>query len=309
MKWHEYKTPYQEACVFEGTAMPESDWLDSRLELLKLGRYDLQIYSRCRSSLSWNELRRPYYNVYPSVASSLAKTTLEVPCKTVIDAMKFLPEHLSVRYQVGHELNVGNGAIGDFFVSRHDNTVLVDDLDSIPAAPSGRDSITLYVCDATVCPDTIYANGKTVISKPYTYYAMVLDSGKSVEDMVQAIQSRYTVPKIVNDLSMAALRTVMCLALLTSDSEVVSPVVLNAHREKFEKTGDPKYIEKAAKRGVVGWEVGRDIEVGPHYRRPHFGIRWTGKGAAEPKLVPVKGSIVHRKKIGDVPTGYLGQYA
>ena len=31
-----------------------------------------------------------------------------------------------------------------------------------------------------------------------------------------------------------------------------------------------KYVAKAHRRGKVGWNVGRRIEVAPHFRRPHM---------------------------------------
>ena len=47
------------------------------------------------------------------------------------------------------------------------------------------------------------------------------------------------------------------------------------------------------------------MECAPHFRRPHFAIRWTGKGGAVPRMVPVKGSVVKRQLATDVPTGYM----
>jgi len=65
-----------------------------------------------------------------------------------------------------------------------------------------------------------------------------------------------------------------------------------------------RLVAKAQRRGKVGWNVGRQIEVTPHVRRPHFAIRWTERGRAVPKLVPVKGSVVHRQLAEKVPTGF-----
>ena len=50
-----------------------------------------------------------------------------------------------------------------------------------------------------------------------------------------------------------------------------------------------KYVDKAHRRGKVGWNVGRHIEVAPHYRRPHMALVWTGTGRAVPKIVPTAG--------------------
>ncbi|MFH1923922.1 MAG: hypothetical protein ABIP48_29025 [Planctomycetota bacterium] len=56
----------------------------------------------------------------------------------------------------------------------------------------------------------------------------------------------------------------------------IEPDVLSKDRPRFEQTGDEKYVTKAHRRGKVGWNVGRQIEVAPHYRRPHMALVWTG---------------------------------
>ncbi len=101
------------------------------------------------------------------------------------------------------------------------------------------------------------------------------------------------------------LRLCVAIALLSNDPGLVIPEVLNADQDKYAATGDLKYVEKAKRRGVVGWSVGRDIESCPHYRRPHLAIRHTGPGRTVPRIVPVKGSVVHREKVTQVPTGYI----
>lgn len=96
-----------------------------------------------------------------------------------------------------------------------------------------------------------------------------------------------------------------CLCLLDSDSGLLDRVVMSADRDKFEKSNDEKYVSRAEKRGIVGWDVGRGVEVMPHFRRPHFAIRWMGtRPNLSPHIRPVKGSVVHRDKIVEMPTGY-----
>ncbi len=92
--------------------------------------------------------------------------------------------------------------------------------------------------------------------------------------------------------------------LLENDPEIVSPDVLSKDRDKFDRTGEQKYVDKAHRRGKVGWDVGRHVEVAPHYRRPHMALVWTGRGRAVPKIVPRRGTIVHRQAVELVPTGF-----
>ena len=47
------------------------------------------------------------------------------------------------------------------------------------------------------------------------------------------------------------------LCLLKNDPEIVAPDVLADDRAKYDQTEDRKYIEKARRRGKVGWDVRR----------------------------------------------------
>ena len=62
--------------------------------------------------------------------------------------------------------------------------------------------------------------------------------------------------------------------------------MLSKDKSEFEQTGDETYVAKAHRRGKVGWNVDRQIEVIPHYGRPHLMLAWTGKGRAVPRVVP-----------------------
>ncbi len=47
----------------------------------------------------------------------------------------------------------------------------------------------------------------------------------------------------------------------------------------------------------MGWNVGRHIEVALHYWRLDVALAWTGHGVAVPKIVPRRGSVVHRELV------------
>ena len=75
---------------------------------------------------------------------------------------------------------------------------------------------------------------------------------------------------------MDCIRLCCSLCLLENDPEIISPDVLADDREKFEASGDHKYIDKAHRHGKVGWDVGKHIEV-----IPITGVRtwpWCGPG-------------------------------
>jgi hypothetical protein len=111
---------------------------------------------------------------------------------------------------------------------------------------------------------------------------------------------------IPDELVTDCIRLCCSLCLQGNDPEIISPDVLAEDRLKYEESGDEKYIDKARRRGKVGWDVGRQIEVIPHYRRPHIALMWTGPGRAVPRIVPRRGSVVHRDVVEKLPSGFGG---
>ncbi|MGO8752572.1 MAG: hypothetical protein ACLQNE_42070 [Thermoguttaceae bacterium] len=74
--------------------------------------------------------------------------------------------------------------------------------------------------------------------------------------------------------------------LLENDPSISSPDVPADDRAKCEASGDQKYVDKAHRQGKVGWDVGKHIEVIPHYRRPQMASVWTDRGRAVPRVIP-----------------------
>lgn len=105
------------------------------------------------------------------------------------------------------------------------------------------------------------------------------------------------------------LRLCVAVCLLAHDPSIVQPDVLADDRRRFDESTDPaerqRLVDKARKRGIVGWRIGEEYETIPHIRRPHFALFHTGKGRTVPRILPVKGCVVHRQKLTEVPTGYI----
>ena len=141
----------------------------------------------------------------------------------------------------------------------------------------------------------------------YTYRNFRREQGVTVEEALGELRSDGLAElgvQIPNALVTDCVRLCRSLCLLESDPTVISPDVLSKDRGKCDDTGDEKYIDKAHRRGKVGWDVGRHIEVIPHYRRPHMTLVWTGTGRAVPRIVPRRGSVVHREVVEKVPSGW-----
>jgi len=95
---------------------------------------------------------------------------------------------------------------------------------------------------------------------------------------------------------------------MAADPELVVPDVLADDKVKYAQSGDPRLVEKAHRRGKVGWNVGANIEVLPHYRSASpAALYWTGEGRKVPRIRFRKGCFVHRQKLSAVPTGYLSE--
>jgi hypothetical protein len=102
-----------------------------------------------------------------------------------------------------------------------------------------------------------------------------------------------------------ASRIMVGVLMLAADEEYIAPILIRGDADKAKTEDDVKRLaDKARRRGLVGYDIGRDIEVSPHIRMPHFGLRWTGEGRKIPKIVPIKGSVINKKLVAEVPTGY-----
>ena len=262
--------------------------------------------------LAWEEHKRPYYNVYPTIIPMLTALNLDFDSSLIemptLDFSEGQPSPLVIRFPVSlhNPLKFTTETKGSF----------VNGVD--PSQPVVRSILfgRAVVCK-TVKALAIYIDiGETSNSTGYTmpdlsYRILRLQEGVTVEESIReasannfpgAVEGVQIPQEIVIDCT----RLVCSVCLLEDNPEIISPEVLSDDLSKYEATLDPKYIQKAHRRGKVGWSVGKDYEkyeVIPHTRRPHPVLVWTGPGRQIPKIVMRKGSIVHRGKLNP-PTGF-----
>lgn len=229
----------------------------------------------CESS--WYTEMRPYYKVWPSMSAALQKLSLQV----TFDQIEAPEISLCVRFPVGHEPRVSDSLIYSILFNH------------IKLPTVGESAFGLFMMMRKAVFSHIFLiNDKSSISTP---------SFAPIEDWIGDIWTAENKRSVIH----AGLRIAMNAILLARDPSFVEPDVLNRDRDKYEATKDQKYVDRARRRGVVGWNIGRKYESIPHYRRPHLGHRWTEKGRSVLKLVPIKGAVVHRDKMKRVPTGYI----
>ncbi len=247
-----------------------------------------QFYYQLRNERDWEQARRPYYNVWPSIVPMLIRLNLDLDSSLVNLPMPALcirlPKYnnpLTFEWK-GETLPIRCMLLGD-----------MDDGDGI-----------------SVLIDLDEKEDGIAFSAPvYTYQNFRREKGLTVEASLREAghdDSAGTGIQIPISLVNDCVRLCCSLCLLENDPSVIEPDVLSKDRARFEQSGDDKYIDKAHRRGKVGWNVGRQIEVAPHYRRPHMMLAWTGAGRAVPKVVPRRGSVVHREKVEKVPSGFGG---
>lgn len=241
----------------------------------------------------WYLDKRPYYNVYPKVVDALLKTKLDIPMSSL--KLPFEYSSLLVRLAEGHE--IANGEVGAVFISCPEP---IDESDttrriSIQAWKVGGDKYTHHFVVTCLNSDLIC---------------------DAITREVQSVEAPEGEPMRIlsQDLVTECMKLALGVSLLEHNAELIVPEVLNDDASKLE-TADEATIkrlqDKAIRRGKHGWSVGACTEPRPgyempaHYRRPHFSIRWTGVGRTIPKLCHIRGSIVHRDKITEIPTGYL----
>lgn len=235
----------------------------------------------------WNNSGRPFVNAYGSVVESALNSRLE-----------FSPS--MIPFSILHRINA--------ISIRIDSTVR-EKFNWLPRSfmlVIGKDIKICFEEDGLPSFDysgiiVNYANDFSRCSRSIGWDRNITDTEtENINTSVTARHSTIDFARVINSL----LRIACCIAMLASDEKYIEPILLAADRHK---KPTPELIDKAKRRGVFGFDVGRSIEISPHMRRPHFAIRWTGKGGKIPKLVPVSGSVVKRHKLLEVPTGYEGK--
>jgi hypothetical protein len=273
-------------------AMPEDRFADDPDHFYKTAMADAvrmhsaQFLAQIINERDWEQQRRPYYNLWPSITPMLTRLDLDLD-----SALIRLPlPALCVRFPKDLAKNPLEFDWKGDEIGVH--CILVGDMNQ-------GEGISVLIDIGEVMPGGVPI---------YTYRNFPRRSGLTVEQSLAGLGTKGLFAEIgvqvPDSLVMDCVRLCCSLRLLENDPEIISPDVLADDRAKYDASSDQKYVDKAHRRAKVGWDVGRHIEVIPHYRRPHMALVWTGHGRVTPKIVPRRGSVVHREMVEKLPSGF-----
>jgi len=299
-KWHEFRTLWANAnsdprirgaCIdihhFYAGLIKQFTDRQKRARPGSAESYDSATEARCE--YYWIRTGKPYYRLYPGVIKSF----LNLDADKVDTGLLKIPTDNTLMIQM---------PLGGVVV----NGIELHNIMLCKANINDRQTNGMYMM-IEYAPEGIKPHDNENI---FTAYAMTpfkpgFMLGTLLNEPSKTVEGGTALPR---ELHKAAMKIVAVCLLLENDPEVIQPDVLADDLEKFKQTLDPKYIEKAKRRGKFGWVIGRDIEVSPHVRAASpFALYWTGKGRTIPIIRHRKGCIVHRELVEKVPTGFGGE--
>lgn len=296
MKWHEHPMAWKQFAILSGISGKCEEVVPKLRQVMlsaraKNGPAFINAAAQLHGEMLWTQNDRPYYDLYPSVAEAFTKVDLE---KLRCDDVHLPIPQLLIRLPVGREIEGPRGV--------KIRTILVAETETVrggvgPNAANGGRGWLVAVNDGTMSGKLPFHIVTGIRFDPNTTIMDHLRWGDAAKINGETFDQQGIIDSV---------KIIVTLCLLKNNPDLIEPIPLEADRAKWEQTHDLKLIQKAAGRGKRGWAIGRHIEVAPGFRRPHFAIRWCGPGGADPQLKPIKGCLVRRQKISEVPTDWLG---
>lgn len=234
---------------------------------------------RCLCEFRWFEQRRPYYRLFPSILPMFHNLKLDLKCNEIIPPVK----QLAIQFP-SNKLKKNNQILHNIIINLLPNPKKEEHLGTFMLFYFEEDKKSN--CEMLIMPHWDNLKMEFLLSES--------------EELKKA-----GLPTLHPELLADGIRYYSAVCLVHDDPELVKPDVLNDDKEKFERSGDKKYIKKAHQRGKVGWNIGQDVEKSAHWRNGCMALYWTGEGRRVPKVRWRTGSLVHSEVISKVPMGYL----
>jgi hypothetical protein len=250
----------------------------------------------------WEQMERPYYNLYPAIVPMLLNLRLDIPCSSLKDISVQpievrMPETLGAQEAPG--LVWPEGRIKS----------LIMGLQPVPESVESEYLVPGLVIAFDI--GEVDEHGHPILS--FKFFPLRDDMTiEEAANLLPAHQSFDIGVPIPQEAITALVKLCACIALIDKDSDIIAPDILVADKAKWEVASDAArlaLLEKAKRRGKNGWNIGADIQHAPHYRRPHSALVRVGKGRMLTRIVMRKGAVVHRGKLTSIPTGFDAEEA
>jgi hypothetical protein len=293
MKWHSHETSYDTARRFG--LIEKNTVRDVYYFKIIAGLGDKDIKERawkhqCQAEWLWEKAKRPFYNVWPTVVDGLSKLKLDISCEAILPVVGNMPNLVNLR----------------FTADKVSNMKLFSCLATKTLDKDGGRGLGFFCYAGEMTHDDLSDYlGKQIVANVPVYWTLGfnLEGNNTIEEKLSQLGSYLSVEEM--DLMRVNVRIYLSIALMKDDPEMIESVILKKDEKLLNSDNLSELVAHARQKGVVGWNVGARVQVSPHYRKAHFGLRWTGEGKKIPKVVPIKSSIVHRNLVTEVPTGTL----
>ena len=270
MKWFEPETHYQRFVKRFGNKSLEH--FDNVLAVrFNDGSLPFFEFMASEAESNWIAAKRPYFNVYPEMRSKLCGVKLR-------------------------------GVSGYDFTNRLKALDIPSLLIRSPLSPEGHEEGCIIAVSHG--PEGIFLT-LSFYSDERVYVAPCLEGCEKWPDFGAFCDQM--LPPMICQFASVVLGS---LLLDTEDRTLVNPVLLNKDLPKLSRIGEAEAINRAKRRGVIGWDIGKklcDISRAAHYRNAHLALFWTGAGRRTPIVKFRSGSFVKPTHKISVPTGYLGE--
>lgn len=246
------------------------------------------LYFETLTEQSWVQARRPFYNVWPLALPHLLTLDLGV---VTCGMIKPPLQYLAVRLPENSDVITSNG--------ERVHSMLVG---YQPKSGEGRAKASALFM---TIQSTLMIDGEEKTFNQAKIMSLYPEDMTIKDCMARALD--VTQAGMVNaslELMMKALQLYITLCFLADDPKLIEREVLAADRDKFLLTREQRFVDKAERRGVIGWNVGRQMTVAPHLRRAHMHGYWHGPGKSLYKIILLESTIVHRELLESVPSGH-----
>lgn len=243
--------------------------IDLKSTIYMNGGFSSGLQNQLALEQEWEQCRKPFYNVYPTIIPLLTRIKLDF----VIDWIVLPTSPLLIRLPVDeHSLSPCR---------------------SILMATKPELGVFMYM-----------DMGEVVDGYPLYDYRSIEYDGRMVTDILSTMPwHAHDFGKKFEDSFLDSITALCCaLCLIGDDDSLIDPNLLRKDRGKV----NPVAIARAFRRRGPGWDVGKKYESnGPYVVPPHPQRYWTGVGRTVPVIKVRSGYVVKKEQLTKIPTGRI----